>query len=333
GLPSAAALSDATGARLAWVPRRAGERGAVEAGCLPGLLPGGRPVTDADARRALADLWRSEEPPAAPGRDTEEILCAAATGEIGALLVAGVEAADLPDPEAALAAVDSAGFVVSLELRRSEITDRADVVLPIAPVAEKAGTFLTWEGRERPFDAALTGTDAMPDLRVLNALAEETGAWFGLPDVESARREFALVTERAGAATTPPRATTTSPARSGHAADPSAGEAGLGTWRMLRGCRRKQDGDTHPAGTARHPAGDRRGRGRAGDRLDRPGRDHAPLRRDRHARPGGVAAAELARLRGGRHPRDGGRGDRPARTRSADVMSTPAADLVVVTLA
>src|SRR5699024_7372499 len=113
-------------------------------------------------------------PPAAPGRDTEEILCAAATGEIGALLVAGVEAADLPDPEAALAAVDSAGFVVSLELRRSEITDRADVVLPIAPVAEKAGTFLTWEGRERPFDAALTRTDAMPDLRVLNALAAET---------------------------------------------------------------------------------------------------------------------------------------------------------------
>ena len=253
GLPSAAALSDATGARLAWVPRRAGERGAVEAGCLPGLLPGGRPVTDADARRALADLWRSEEPPAAPGRDTEEILCAAATGEIGALLVAGVEAADLPDPEAALAAVDSAGFVVSLELRRSEITDRADVVLPIAPVAEKAGTFLTWEGRERPFDAALTGTDAMPDLRVLNALAEETGAWFGLPDVESARREFALVTERAGAATTPPRATTTSPARSGHAADPSAGEAVLGTWRMLLDSGRMQDGEPHLAGTARAP--------------------------------------------------------------------------------
>ena len=32
-----------TGARLAWVPRRAGDRGAVEAGCLPSLLPGGRP--------------------------------------------------------------------------------------------------------------------------------------------------------------------------------------------------------------------------------------------------------------------------------------------------
>ena len=43
-------LAAATGARLAWVPRRAGERGALEAGALPSLLPGGRPVTDAAAR-------------------------------------------------------------------------------------------------------------------------------------------------------------------------------------------------------------------------------------------------------------------------------------------
>ena len=49
GLSAAARLADATGARLAWVPRRAGERGALEAGALPGLLPGGRPIAD-DAR-------------------------------------------------------------------------------------------------------------------------------------------------------------------------------------------------------------------------------------------------------------------------------------------
>src|SRR5699024_8146598 len=116
-----------------------------------------------------------------------------AAGELDALLIAGVEAADLPDPAAALAAVESADFVVSIELRRSEITDRADVVLPIAPVAEKAGTFLTWEGRPRPFAAALTGTDAVSDHRVLGALAEEIGVWFGLQDVESARRELAAV--------------------------------------------------------------------------------------------------------------------------------------------
>ncbi|MDX5398233.1 MAG: NADH-quinone oxidoreductase subunit G, partial [Actinomycetes bacterium] len=35
-LTAAAALAARTGARLAWIPRRAGERGAVEAGLLPG---------------------------------------------------------------------------------------------------------------------------------------------------------------------------------------------------------------------------------------------------------------------------------------------------------
>ncbi|EUA94045.1 NADH-quinone oxidoreductase domain protein [Mycobacterium ulcerans str. Harvey] len=39
GLSAAARLADSTGARLAWVPRRAGERGALEAGALPTLLP------------------------------------------------------------------------------------------------------------------------------------------------------------------------------------------------------------------------------------------------------------------------------------------------------
>src|SRR5262249_25939527 len=46
GLSAAAALATETGARLCWVPRRAGDRGAVDAGCLPNLLPGGRLVND-----------------------------------------------------------------------------------------------------------------------------------------------------------------------------------------------------------------------------------------------------------------------------------------------
>ncbi|MGW8592405.1 NADH-quinone oxidoreductase subunit G [Dietzia sp. NPDC055877] len=254
GLPAAAALADATGARLAWVPRRAGERGALEAGCLPGLLPGGRPVTDAAARHALAELWRCDELPTAPGRATTEQLEAAAAGELDALLIAGVEAADLPDPAAALAAVESAGFVVSIELRRSEITDRADVVLPIAPTAEKSGTYLTWEGRPRPFAAALTGTDAMPDLRVLNALAEETGAWFGLQDVESARREMAAVREALSPASARADAQARTDASQPHAGTaPERGQAVLATWRMLLDAGRLQDGEPHLAGTARRP--------------------------------------------------------------------------------
>src|SRR5262249_10827398 len=57
GPPAAVRLAAATGATLAWIPRRAGERGAVEAGALPGLLPGGRPVTDPRAREEVARIW------------------------------------------------------------------------------------------------------------------------------------------------------------------------------------------------------------------------------------------------------------------------------------
>ena len=56
-ISAAIALAGETGASLAWVPRRAGERGAVDAGALPGLLPGGRPLTDPTARAHVAGLW------------------------------------------------------------------------------------------------------------------------------------------------------------------------------------------------------------------------------------------------------------------------------------
>jgi NADH-quinone oxidoreductase subunit G len=98
---------------------------------------------------------------------------------------------DLPDPSAALRAIDAAGFVVSLELRASDVTTRADVVLPVAPVVEKAGTFLDWEGRERPFVEVLRGTNAMPDVRVLHVLAAAMDVDLALPDVATARAEFA----------------------------------------------------------------------------------------------------------------------------------------------
>ena len=151
-----AAVSDLvgrTGARVAWVPRRAGERGAVDAGALPTLLPGGRPVDDV-ARAQLASSWGLADEhalPATPGRDGAAILRAAASGELAGLVVGGVELADLPDPVLARAALREADVVVSLEQVASEVTQYADVVLPVAPVVNKSGTFRNWEGRDRRF--------------------------------------------------------------------------------------------------------------------------------------------------------------------------------------
>src|SRR4029077_20036434 len=99
-LAAVAILAAASGARIAWVPRRAGERGAIEAGALPGLLPVGRPVTDPQARAEVARVWSvgPDSMPPRAGRDTAQMLAAAVAGELDALVVAGVDPADLPDP-------------------------------------------------------------------------------------------------------------------------------------------------------------------------------------------------------------------------------------------
>ncbi|WP_030782809.1 NADH-quinone oxidoreductase subunit G [Streptomyces sp. NRRL S-920] len=252
GLTAAARAASATGAQLVWIPRRAGERAAVEVGALPSLLPGGRPATDPRARDEVAAAWGVAELPHRYGRDTGQIVEAAATGELGALLVAGVEVADLPDPARAREALDAVGFLVSLELRPSEVTERADVVLPVAAVAEKPGTFLNWEGRARMFDAALkpdhmTRRLAPTDARVLHMLADAGDIHLGLPDLVTLRRELDRLGGWDGSYAGEPRETAAQPPR------PASGEAVLAGHRLLLDQGRLQDGDEALAGT-RHAA-------------------------------------------------------------------------------
>jgi len=245
-LSAAARVAARTGARLAWIPRRAGERGALDTGCLPTLLPGGRPVADPTARQQLCAAWNVTELPAEPGRDTTEILAAAAHGDLEALVVGGVEPGDLTDPHAALAALESTGFVVSLELRQSEVTALADVVFPVSAVTEKSGAFLNWEGRVRPFEAALVST-AGSDLRVLTALAGALGAELGFDTAVQARAELATLGGWTGQR--PPAPDVAPPGDRALETD----EAVLAGWRMLLDCGRLQDGEPHLAGTAPPP--------------------------------------------------------------------------------
>jgi NADH-quinone oxidoreductase subunit G len=243
------ALARATGARVAWIPRRAGERGAVEAGALPTLLPGGRSVADAAARAEVAQRWGVDldAVPAAPGRDITGILTAARDGKLGGLLIGGVDPYDLPEPSLAEAALAGAGFVVSLEMFPSAVTEWADVVLPVAAAPEKAGTYLDWEGRARTFDATLHGTGQLPDGRVLQGLADEMDVDLRLPTPEAARAELAALGtarrpgEGAGLDVRPPAAP-----------ELAAGEtAVLASWRQLIDAGTLQRDEPELAGTAR----------------------------------------------------------------------------------
>ena len=253
-LAAAATLAAASGARLAWVPRRAGERGAVEAGALPGLLPVGRPAADPAARAEVALAWGKASLPALPGRDTTAMLAAAADGELGALVVAGVDPADLPDPVAALRALEMAPFVVSLELRASAVTDRADVVFPVATVAEKAGTFVNWEGRGGSFGAALRVPEVRTDLYVLGAIADQMDVHLGLPDAAAARAELAALGTWRGPSPEPPEVSSAgsdSGVHLTHAHGSGLLDVKLATWHQLLDSGRMQDGEPALAGTAR----------------------------------------------------------------------------------
>jgi NADH-quinone oxidoreductase subunit G len=259
-LSAAAALASRTGARLAWVPRRAGDRGAVDAGCLPNLLPGARPVSDPAARAELSLAWKVEPGalPSSAGRDTDGIIAAAAEGRLGGLLVAGVDPSDLTYPQLAEQALDKVGFLVSLEMRSSAVTQRADVVLPIAPAAEKSGTYMDWEGRLRSFDTVLPST-AMTDGRVLEAIAAlmdvpsnpttalgtTKGISLGTGDVMTIRRELGSMPASKADRHAAPSVAAATPAR------PGEREAVLATWHHLIDQGTLLDGDEVLRGTAR----------------------------------------------------------------------------------
>ena len=242
GLSAAASLAKSTGAKLAWIPRRAGERGAIEAGAIGNLLPGGRPVTDASARVDIQTAWGVDSLPGNIGRDTNEILDALHSGEIEALLVGGVDPLDI---SAHLHDGLAKAFVVSLEIRKSALTEVANVVLPVAAVVEKSGSFINWEGRARSFDTALQEPLTRSDLRILSMLADEMGTPIQLPTVATAAQEFASLgawEKRAEFKAMP-------------AGKVSIGsdEALLNSWRLLLDAGSLQDGESNLAGTA-HPS-------------------------------------------------------------------------------
>jgi len=261
-LSAAARLAAATGARLGWVPRRAGDRGALDAGALPGLLPGGRPLVSEVARAQVAEVWGVDVAalPTEPGRDLDAVVAAAhgdaaamaeaddPTGvvrSVGGLLVAGVEAADLADPIGFLAAVEAVPFVVSLEQRHSEVTMLADVVLPVAATAERFGTFVDWEGRSREFSQVFPAALTLSDARVLSMIATQLGATGFAPDVATQRAELATLGTWDGERAEAPSVAAADAIQIG------PGEAVLATWRQLLDRGLLQEGDPFLGATAR----------------------------------------------------------------------------------
>ena len=200
-LTAVAELVSKTGAKLAWIPRRAGDRGALDAGLLP-----------------------------IDGRNTSEIVTATGSA-IKGLVVGGVSPEDVDGD--LMSAIEKAQFVVSLETRHTDVTAEADVVLPVAVVTEKAGTFRNWEGRDRSFGVVIPTPGALSDADVLGELARELGKSLSVSDFWATATKPALKADAATVETV------------------GNGQAVLSTWRHLLDKGSLQSGEPYLAATAR----------------------------------------------------------------------------------
>ena len=240
-LSSAVALAEKSGAKLAWIPRRAGERGAIASGAITTLLTGVRPVSDASARVDVAAAWSVDSLPSNPGRTTSEILLALSVKNLDAVVIGGVDPLDISN--AALSQLLNS-FVVSLEITHSAVTAVADVVLPVAAVIEKSGSFQDWQGSARAFDKAIADSLSRSDVRILSMLADEMGTPINLPTVAATAREISALGKWDGSAVKFESVASVK--------DPTSGDKlNLSSWRLLLDLGTLQDGEANLAGTAR----------------------------------------------------------------------------------
>ena len=240
-LSSAVDLAEKSGAKLAWIPRRAGERGALAAGAIATLLPGGRPVSEASARVDVAAAWSVDSLPTNPGRSTSEILHALVVNNLDAVVIGGVDPLDISS-DALSQLLNS--FVVSLEISHSAVTAVADVVLPVAAVIEKSGSFQDWQGSTRKFDKAVADSLSRSDVRILSMIADEMGTPINLPTVAATAREIEALGNWDGKALTFEKTSEVKQVV-------SEGKLQLTSWRLLLDLGTLQEGEANLAGTAR----------------------------------------------------------------------------------
>lgn len=195
-LTIAGQVADFVGGKIAWVPARAGSRGALDAGLAAGLLPGGRRLDEVHDRADVEAEWGPC--PDDLGRSLHQILTDAAAGKIDVLHLVGIDLlADAPDRKLAEAALKRTKFVIAQDLALTETVAMADVVLPARAVAERRGSLTNFEGRTQSFTPAVAAPDlAQDDWEVFQQLAAMQGKDLGFSDLAQLDAERARVGRR-----------------------------------------------------------------------------------------------------------------------------------------
>jgi NADH-quinone oxidoreductase subunit G len=174
-----------SGARFAYVTRRAGDRGALRAGVHPAILPGGRAHDDVERR------W-GPLPDREPGRDSKAILEACALREIDVLYLVGVDPLrDFPDAALARRALENVPVKVVQSLELASLAPFADAFLPAAAFLERDGHMTTWEGRGQRLRRVRDPEGlSLPDWEIFASLALACGGDLGFESQDELHQEM-----------------------------------------------------------------------------------------------------------------------------------------------
>lgn len=152
-------------------------QGACDMGCLPGVLPGYKKITDVADNKYFSEKWNCQIPKKI-GRTLTEIVSDSGKGKIDFLYIMG-ENPVISDPDSSAVAdsLKNTGFLVVQDIFLTETAMLADVVLPAASFAEKDGTFTNTERRVQKVNKIIDppDKDALPDWMIINKLAELCG--------------------------------------------------------------------------------------------------------------------------------------------------------------
>jgi NADH-quinone oxidoreductase subunit G len=180
-----------TGAGFASVPRRANDRGALQAGLAPELLPGGRRVEVSAERGEVEEAWGGPIP-WEPGRATAEILGAAANREIEVLFLVGVDPLrDHPDAVLARRALENVRHTVVQGLELGDLEPYTDLFLPTAAFMEVDGHYTDWEGRGQRLRRVRPAAGiAQADWEIFVGLARAMNGDLGFAALDALQEEF-----------------------------------------------------------------------------------------------------------------------------------------------
>ncbi len=183
-IAAAAAVFAAAWPKARFLPalRRGNVHGAIDLGCAPGLLPGRVSLEEGGA--FFTEKWGAV--PAASGLDTTAMLEAAASGDLGTLVLLGADPlSDFPDRDLATRALERVEFLVAVDTTLNASSMLADVVLPAAGYAERAGTTTNIEGRVSRLAAKVVPPGvARADWVIATELAERLDADLGFESLD-----------------------------------------------------------------------------------------------------------------------------------------------------